>query len=726
MAIGIAGVAVLLLATVFTWVTADTNSDDVTALNTLYTTLDSPSQLTSWVSQNGDPCGQSWFGITCSNSRVITIKLPGMGLRGTLGYNMNILTALVELDMRNNNLGGSDIPYNLPPNLETLNLEMNNFTGTLPYSISKMAALKDLKLGHNQISDINIAFNQLTNLTTLDLSYNTFSGTLPESFSSLKTLTTLYLQNNRFTGTIGVLSELPLTDLNVANNQFSGWIPDKLKSIGNLQTSGNSFSNSPSPAPPPTSPTTPPPEPSSTGSPSSSNSNNSPSPNIDNTPSSGSSGGNVGGNDGGKRKVGGGAVAGIVTSLVVLGAMVAFFFIKRKSIRRQQGADPEKDVRLTPLASGKFNLLRPMNMVSPAGKEGLQRTVSMKLKPPSKIDLHRSSDENDRLNNSVATKTTNLSSIRATVYTVADLQVATGSFSDESLIGEGAFGRVYRGQLSDQKVLAVKKINFSALPSNPSDFFIELVTNISKLNHPNLCELDGYCSEHGQCLLAYGFYTNGSLHDFLHLSDGDDKPLSWNSRVKIALGSARALEYLHETCLPSVIHKNFKSANILLDDELNPHLSDCGFADLIPNHELQESDDNSGYIAPEVTMSGQYSQKSDVYSFGVVMLELLTGRKAFDSSMQWSQQSLVRWATPQLHDIDALDQMVDPAMDGLYLAKSLSRFADAIALCVQPEPEFRPPMSEVVQSLVRLVQRSGVLSGGRDSLRHVDSSNYKF
>jgi serine/threonine protein kinase len=88
----------------------------------------------------------------------------------------------------------------------------------------------------------------------------------------------------------------------------------------------------------------------------------------------------------------------------------------------------------------------------------------------------------------------------------------------------------------------VKKINFSALPNHPTEFFIELVANIAKLNHPNLSELDGYCSEHGQCLLAYEFYKNGSLHDFLHLLDGCSKPLSWNSRVKIALGSARALE----------------------------------------------------------------------------------------------------------------------------------------------------------------------------------------
>ncbi|KAL6878224.1 hypothetical protein ACP4OV_012394 [Aristida adscensionis] len=726
MALGVAGLLALLSAAAFTVVAADTSSDDVTALNTFFTTLNSPSQLTNWVSQNGDPCGQSWLGITCSGSRVITIKVPGMGLKGTLGYNMNLLTALSELDTSNNNLGGGDIPYNLPPNLERINLENNSFTGTIPYSISQMAALKYLNLGHNQLSGINVVFNQLTNLTTLDLSYNSFSGPLPESFDSLTSLSTLYLQNNQFTGTIDVLANLPLTDLNVANNQFSGSIPDKLKSINNLQISGNSFTNSPSQAAPSPPPYSPPARAPPTGIPT--HSNNSP---------SGRSGADNGGGGAGsststgerRSKVGGGAVAGIVIALVVIGALGAFFLIKRKSMRHRQGGDPEKNEHMSPLASGKIRQLRPISAVllSPTGKEGLRKSASMNLKPPSKIELHKSFDENDPTNKPV-TKKMNLSSITATAYTVADLQVATESFSADNLVGEGSFGRVYKAQMSDQKVLAVKKINFSALPNYP-DFFIELVASIAKLNHPNISELDGYCSEHGQCLLAYEFYKNGSLYDFLHLSDGYNKPLSWNSRVKIALGSARALEYLHETCSPSVIHKNFKSSNILLDNELNPHISDCGFADLIPNQELQESEDNSGYKAPEVTMSGQYSEKSDVYSFGVVMLELMTGRKAFDSSQPRSQQSLVGWATPQLHDIDSLDQMVDPALEGLYPAKSLSRFADAIALCVQPEPEFRPPMSEVVQSLVRLVQRSSMGSGlsfEGNSRRFEESGDYTF
>ncbi|KAK1276008.1 Protein STRUBBELIG-RECEPTOR FAMILY 8 [Acorus gramineus] len=116
-----------------------------------------------------------------------------------------------------------------------------------------------------------------------------------------------------------------------------------------------------------------------------------------------------------------------------------------------------------------------------------------------------------------------------------------------------------------------------------------------------------------------------------------------------------------------------------------------------------------GYSAPEFAMSGLYTVKSDVYSFGVVLLELLTGRTPLDSSRTRSEQSLVGWATPQLHDIDALAKMVDRALKGMYPAKSLSRFADIIALCVQSEPEFRPPMSEVVQALVRLMRRASIV-----------------
>ncbi|RWW41599.1 hypothetical protein BHE74_00052904, partial [Ensete ventricosum] len=155
--------------------------------------------------------------------------------------------------------------------------------------------------------------------------------------------------------------------------------------------------------------------------------------------------------------------------------------------------------------------------------------------------------------------------------------------------------------------------------------------------------------------------------------------------------------YLHEVCSPSAIHKNIKSANILLDAELNPRLADCG---------LTDTNDNlgPGYNAPECTKPSAYTIKSDVYSFGVVMLELLTGRKPYDSSKPRLEQSLVRWAAPQLHDIDALARMVDPALRGLYPPKSLSRFADVVALCIQVNCSLH--LSSLLQSLLENLDKT--------------------
>lgn len=701
-----------VLACICVWIPSSVNGatdqNDASALNVLFSSLNSPGQLKGWTSSAGDPCGQSWKGIICSGSSVTAIKLPGLGLSGSLAYNMQSMTSLVELDMSNNNLGnGGQIPYNLPPNLKRLNLASNQFTQAIPYSVSLMTDLEYLNLAHNQLqNNLTDMFGQLSNLVTMDLSFNSIKGDLPESFSSLSSLTTLYLQNNQFTGTINVLADLPLEDLNVGNNHFTGWIPNELKKINSLQTDGNSWSSGPAPPPPPF---TPPP-----------GRKVNPGHNSDNgnSPSEGSGGGKSSG-------IGGGGIAGIIISLLVVGAIVAFFLVRHKK-RKSSIREHEQDEPFTPLASNDAKEMKAFQASSTMETSVFPPAAPINLKPPP-VDRYKSYEEDDFSNKPVAKKNKS-PPVKATAYSVADLQVATDSFSIENLLGEGSIGRVYKAQFNDGKVLAVKKINSAALPHSSSEEFIDLVSNISRLHHPNLTELVGYCSEHGQHLLVFEFQKNGSLHDLIHLSDEYNKPLSWNTRVKIALGTARALEYLHEVCSPSVVHKNFKSANILLDVELNPHLSDCGLASLIPDAEHQASDHTgSGYGAPEVAMSGQYTLKSDVYSFGVVMLELLTGRKPFDSTRPWSEQSLVRWATPQLHDIDALDKMVDPALKGLYPAKSLSRFADVIALCVQPEPEFRPPMSEVVQALVRLVQRANMskrmLGGeGHDSQRRADET----
>ncbi|KAL8122760.1 protein STRUBBELIG-RECEPTOR FAMILY 6-like [Apium graveolens] len=679
----------LLLLTIFnlllgsSFIKADTDPQDVSALRVLYTSLNSPQQLTKWTANGGDPCRDSWKGISCSGSKVTEIKLSGLGLTGSMGYELTNMKSLTTFDLSNNNLG-NQIPYNLPPNLQRLNLAGCGFGGSVPYSISGMTKIEYINLSRNQLQgQLSDMFGSLSSLSTLDLSFNSLTGDLPESFSALSSMANMYLQNNQFTGTINVLANLPLHNLNVGNNRFSGWIPDRLKSI--IQREGNSWSSGPAPPPPPGTPPV-----------NSGNRNRKPSDNNS--------------SDGGSKKsgIGGAGVAGIVISILVVGAVIAFFIVKRRS--KKSSADIEKadSQPFTSYASQEVQETKPTQASSMPITKTFENSASFNLRPPP-VDRHKSFDEDDLSVRPITAKKVNTTSINAISYSIADLQIATNSFNVEDLIGEGSTGRVYRAQFDDGRVLAVKKISSSALPSHLSGEFINMVSDISQLRHPNVAELVGYCSEHGQHLLVYEFYKNGSLHDFLHVSDEFSKPLTWNTRVKIALGTARALEYLHEVCSPSVVHKNFKSANILLDTELNPHLSDCGLASLVLDaDQALNHNAGSGYSAPEVAMSAQYTIKSDVYSFGVSMLELLSGRKPFDSSRPRSEQSLVRWATPQLHDIDALAKMVDPALNGLYPVKSLSRFADVIALCVQPEPEFRPPMSEVVEALVRLVQRTNM------------------
>ncbi|XP_050288449.1 protein STRUBBELIG-RECEPTOR FAMILY 8 isoform X1 [Quercus robur] len=664
-------------------VLATTDPLDAQSLQVLFTSLNSPSQLTNWKSSGGDPCVESWKGVTCEGSAVVSIDISGLKLNGTMGYLLSGLTSLRTLDLSDNGIHDT-IPYQLPPNLTSLNLAGNNLSGNLPYSLKITPTLQYLNFSRNSLSQsIGDIFANLSGLSTLDLSFNKFSGDLPVSLGLASNLSSLYLQNNQLTGSIDVLTSLPLTNLNVANNQFNGWIPQNIISIPNFIYDGNSFDNGPAPPPPPY---TPPPHGKSATNRTHSGSH---------APSAQNSNGGSSNSDKGLSI---GAIVGIILGSVFVALVVLLLVFCIRKNKKDTGAR-------TPKGSLSVGTSNVNNVMQEQRVRSIAAVTDLKPPPAEKPTVDRMQGKNGSVKRI-------RSPITATSHTVASLQTATNSFSQEFLIGEGSLGRVYKAEFTNGKIMAIKKIDNAALSLQEEDNFLEAISNMSRLRHPNVVTLAGYCAEHGQRLLVYEYVGNGSLHDILHFAEDSSKTLTWNARVRIALGTARALEYLHEVCLPSVVHRNFKSANILLDEELNPHLSDCGLAALTPNTERQVSTQmvgSFGYSAPEFALSGIYTVKSDVYSFGVVMLELLTGRKPLDSSRVRSEQSLVRWATPQLHDIDALAKMVDPALNGMYPAKSLSRFADIIALCVQPEPEFRPPMSEVVQALVRLVQRASVV-----------------
>eukprot|EP01018_Ginkgo_biloba_P014092 Gb_29215 [translate_table: standard] len=310
-----------------------------------------------------------------------------------------------------------------------------------------------------------------------------------------------------------------------------------------------------------------------------------------------------------------------------------------------------------------------------------------------------------------------LQQTEAQVFTYKQLQFATNNFSSANVIGHGGFGLVFRGILPDGRVAAIKQLKRDG-KQGEREFRVE-VDLLSRLHSPYLLELIGYCADLDQRLLVYTYMPNGSLQEHLYSdgSPGNPPILDWGTRMKIALDAARGLEYLHELVTPPVIHRDFKTSNILLDENFKAKVSDFGLArlgsDKINGQVSTRVLGTQGYVAPEYVLTGHLTTKSDVYSFGVVLLELLTGRVPVDMKRPPGQGVLVSWALPHLTDRDKVIEMVDPVLEGQFSMKELIQVAAIAAMCVQPEADYRPFMTDVVQSLIPLVRqcyRSRVLS----------------
>lgn len=298
--------------------------------------------------------------------------------------------------------------------------------------------------------------------------------------------------------------------------------------------------------------------------------------------------------------------------------------------------------------------------------------------------------------------------IRAPQLSLEDFKEITDNFANSVLIGEGSYGRVYHGLLRDGHAAAIKRLDSS---SQPDEEFLSELASVSALRNDHVVKLLAYGMEGVSRVLAYEFAPYGSLHDIIHGKKGKPKAepgpvLDWLQRVKIAVGAAKGLEYLHEKVHPPVVHKDIKSSNVLLFEEFDAKIADFNLSNQAPDQATRLHSTRVlgtfGYHAPEYAMTGQLTQKSDVYSFGVVLLELLTGRKPVDTSMPRGQQSLVTWATPRLGE-DKVKQCVDPRLKGEYPPKAVAKMAAVAALCVQYEADFRPNMSIVVKALSPLL-----------------------
>ncbi|ERN19584.1 hypothetical protein AMTRI_Chr02g214710 [Amborella trichopoda] len=310
--------------------------------------------------------------------------------------------------------------------------------------------------------------------------------------------------------------------------------------------------------------------------------------------------------------------------------------------------------------------------------------------------------------------------ISAQIFGFRELAAATQNFRPDFLLGEGGFGRVYKGFLdSSGQVVAVKQLDRNGLQGN-REFLVE-VFMLSLLHHPNLVNLIGYCADGDQRLLVYEYMPLGSLEDHLLDLSPNKKPLEWNIRMKIAEGAAKGLEYLHDTANPPIIYRDFKSSNILLDEDYNPKLSDFGLAKVGPvgdkSHVSTRVMGTYGYCAPEYASTGRLTTKSDVYSFGVVLLEIITGRRAIDNAKPSSEQNLVTWVQPLFKDRRKFPQIADPMLQGRYPPRALYQALAVAAMCLQAEASTRPLISDVVTALYYLASQTFELDGSSSDPR---------
>ncbi|KAK4843259.1 hypothetical protein QYF36_005966 [Acer negundo] len=400
---------------------------------------------------------------------------------------------------------------------------------------------------------------------------------------------------------------------------------------------------------------------------------------------------------------GGGVAAGAMTAMVVgvvigagivlVGVAVFVFFYKRRKRKLDSQNLPSHGPKNNAPSSTSYN--RPF-LPKPTALPGV--AANSNVRPVAKPSSSSGSASSDKPFTPPSPGII-LGNLQST-FTYEELKMATDNFSEANLLGQGGFGYVHKGVLSNGKVVAVKKLKAES-GQGEREFQAE-VDFINRVHHRHLVSLVGYCMSGDQRLLVYEFVPNKTLEFHLH---GKGRPvMSWPIRMKIALGSARGLAYLHEDCQPKIIHRDIKAANILIDDSFEAKVADFGLAKFSLDTDTHVSTrvmGTFGYLAPEYASSGKLTEKSDTFSFGVLLLELITGHRPFDKNDSYLDDSMVDWAKPLL--AQALEDgnfgaLVDPKLQE-YDFSEMTRMVTCAAASVHHSARRRPRMSQIVRAL---------------------------
>ncbi|KNA19784.1 hypothetical protein SOVF_058320 [Spinacia oleracea] len=281
-------------------------------------------------------------------------------------------------------------------------------------------------------------------------------------------------------------------------------------------------------------------------------------------------------------------------------------------------------------------------------------------------------------------------------YSFEEIFVATNGFSPDNLVGKGGYSEVYRGELKDGEMVAVKKLTRATNEEKREKEFLTEIGTIGHVFHPNVSSLLGCCIDNGLYLL-FPFSPRGSVASVLH--DQSDRAMEWEVRHKIAVGTAKGLHYLHKGCQRRIIHRDIKATNILLSEDFEPQISDFGLAKWLPtqwtHHSIAPIEGTVGYLAPEYFSHGIVDEKTDVFAFGVFLLELISGKKPVDAS----HQSLRSWAKPFLKRGE-IEKLIDPRLEGAYDDVEFRRLAFVASICIRSSTTWRPTMSEVLEMLM--------------------------
>ncbi|KAH1251038.1 putative LRR receptor-like serine/threonine-protein kinase [Glycine max] len=283
-----------------------------------------------------------------------------------------------------------------------------------------------------------------------------------------------------------------------------------------------------------------------------------------------------------------------------------------------------------------------------------------------------------------------------------ELQIATDNFSEKNVLGQGGFGKVYKGVLADNTKVAVKRLTDYESPGGDAAFQRE-VEMISVAVHRNLLRLIGFCTTPTERLLVYPFMQNLSVAYRLRELKPGEPVLDWPTRKRVALGTARGLEYLHEHCNPKIIHRDVKAANVLLDEDFEAVVGDFGLAKLVDVRKTNVTTQvrgTMGHIAPEYLSTGKSSERTDVFGYGIMLLELVTGQRAIDfSRLEEEDDVLLLDHVKKLEREKRLEAIVDRNLNKNYNIQEVEMMIQVALLCTQATPEDRPPMSEVVRML---------------------------